>query len=166
MHAKVWIVAVYGLATLSGCAKGAPEATAIPGPDASIEDYEQALQSNEERLRREGITVAPAPEAEMAGAAEAEEDATVLEPEAPEPDYAAGAPARDMVQQERRRDRRAGRERCDRICDLAEATCNLEARICAMADRHAGEARYRSACQRASDQCRLASDACSSCFGR
>jgi len=167
MHGKVWIVAFFGMATVSGCARRAPEATAVPGPDASIEDYEQALENNEERLRAEGITVAPAPpaEPEVAGAAEAEEDATVLETEPAEPEYAAGAPARDMAQQERRRERRAERDRCDRICDLAEAACNLQSRICALADRHAGEARYESVCQRANDHCRLASDACSTCFG-
>jgi hypothetical protein len=166
MHAKVWIVAFFGLATVSGCAKRAPATMTVPGPDASIEDYEEALESNEERLRREGIAVAPALGADVAGAVEAEEDATVLEAEAPEPDYAQAAPARDMVQQERRHERRAARDRCDRICDLAEATCNLQTHICALADRHAGEARYESACQRANDQCKLASDACSACFGR
>lgn len=164
MHTKVWVVACFGLAILSGCAKQAPATTAVPGPDASIEDFEQALESNQERLRREGIAVAPAPD--MAGAAEADEDATVLEAEAPEPEYAAGAPGRDMVQQETRNERRAARDRCDRICDLAEATCQLQARICEMAERHAGEERYESACQRANDQCSLASNACSSCFGR
>jgi hypothetical protein len=53
--------------------------------------------------------------------------------------------------------------RCQRICDLAEATCELQSRICALADDHTGEERYVAACTRADDDCRRASEACRGC---
>ena len=56
-------------------------------------------------------------------------------------------------------------ERCDRICSIAEATCDLSEQICELADAHEGEARYTQACDRAGTQCTDAGDACSACRG-
>lgn len=55
--------------------------------------------------------------------------------------------------------------RCERICELAAAVCDLEARICALADEHAGEDRYASTCARAGGDCQRATEACDACSG-
>lgn len=56
-------------------------------------------------------------------------------------------------------------ERCDRICAIAEATCDLSDQICDLAGAHDGETRYADACDRAGGQCTDATDACSVCRG-
>ncbi len=65
-----------------------------------------------------------------------------------------------------RKSARARREtptRCDRVCELAVATCELETQICELAQRHPDEPRYASACARAEQQCVAASQACQRC---
>ena len=52
---------------------------------------------------------------------------------------------------------------CTNVCQLADAICGLEARICSLADAHSGDPRYAEACARASNDCRVASDACTGC---
>ena len=54
---------------------------------------------------------------------------------------------------------------CQRVCDLAQAMCALESRICDMAGRHEDEPRYATACDRAAGHCQVASEACSGCAG-
>jgi hypothetical protein len=61
------------------------------------------------------------------------------------------------------RSRREANSRCDRLCGLAEATCELETQICELSARHPGEPRYQQACLRAEQQCIAASDACQRC---
>jgi hypothetical protein len=61
------------------------------------------------------------------------------------------------------RSRRDADTRCERLCRLAEATCELETQICELAARHPGEPRYEQACLRAEQQCIAASDACQRC---
>lgn len=53
--------------------------------------------------------------------------------------------------------------RCERICNIADATCGLEAKICELADAHAGEPRYGRVCDRARHDCELASESCNAC---
>lgn len=53
--------------------------------------------------------------------------------------------------------------RCRRICDLSEATCDLQDKICALAQEHAGEMRYATVCARAEDDCERAAEACHAC---
>jgi hypothetical protein len=53
--------------------------------------------------------------------------------------------------------------RCERVCRLAEATCELETQICELAARHPDEPRYARACLRAEQQCEAASAACERC---
>lgn len=53
--------------------------------------------------------------------------------------------------------------RCERVCQLAAATCELETQICELAERHPDEPRYARACQRAEQQCLAASQACQRC---
>src|SRR5690606_39962562 len=52
---------------------------------------------------------------------------------------------------------------CAQVCELAEAICDLEVRICAMASSHPEDDRYDSACARAGGDCRAASRACNDC---
>jgi hypothetical protein len=52
---------------------------------------------------------------------------------------------------------------CERICGLAESTCDLRDRICRMAERHFGDVRYATSCIRAEDQCEAVRSRCESC---
>ena len=52
---------------------------------------------------------------------------------------------------------------CAQVCELAEAICDLEVRICAMASAHPEDDRYDAACSRAGGDCRAASRACNDC---
>lgn len=54
-------------------------------------------------------------------------------------------------------------DRCGELCELADATCDLEVKICDLATRHTSEPRYAEVCRRAGDDCRLAADACTRC---
>lgn len=71
---------------------------------------------------------------------------------------------------ERRRSKRGVRQsadeevsRCDRLWGLADATCGLRTRVCALAGRHLGDIRYAVACRRAEDQCAAARELYESC---
>ncbi|MEM6292632.1 MAG: hypothetical protein AAGA54_15275 [Myxococcota bacterium] len=70
---------------------------------------------------------------------------------------------REKKRSSRRRERRSATSRCDRICDLAESTCELSDRICALANEHVDDVRYAEACTRAEAQCEAAAEACSAC---
>ncbi len=51
---------------------------------------------------------------------------------------------------------------CDTLCDLREAICGLETKICTLAEGK-DEAKYDNACVRARGDCRVATQACESC---
>jgi hypothetical protein len=70
---------------------------------------------------------------------------------------------RRFSRRDRRGERRERSQRCERICSLADATCDLAEHICALADKHVDDVRYETACDRAADQCRAASQACTKC---
>lgn len=53
--------------------------------------------------------------------------------------------------------------RCQSICDLSAATCELEGKICELATRHPDDPRYGDLCRRADDDCRQAAEACQRC---
>lgn len=53
--------------------------------------------------------------------------------------------------------------RCQTICDLSSATCELEGKICDLAARHPDDPRYGELCRRADDDCRIAAEACQRC---
>jgi hypothetical protein len=84
------------------------------------------------------------------------------EPEARERTSADG-PARTNRRRSSSRARRDAATRCERVCGLSEATCELEAQICTLAMRHPDEPRYAQACARAEQQCIAAVDACDRC---
>lgn len=54
-------------------------------------------------------------------------------------------------------------ESCTQVCELAEAICDLEIRICALARAHPEDDRYRNACERAAGDCKAGSEACNAC---
>ncbi len=64
-----------------------------------------------------------------------------------------------------RKKRKESRTRCERVCDLADATCQLQDRICGLADQHVTDIRYEEACARAELQCDAADRACQLCDG-
>lgn len=103
-----------------------------------------------------------------------ESPAPVPPSDAPEPiaessmDYEPADVSRRTVSRKERRgssraERRESSSRCERICDLADATCSLEAQICDLAARHPEQERYLLACERAELQCEAAMDACDGC---
>lgn len=60
-------------------------------------------------------------------------------------------------------DDEAPSNRCQNICDLSAATCELEGKICDLATRHPEDPRYGDLCRRADDDCRQAAEACQRC---
>ena len=76
---------------------------------------------------------------------------------------AAGKPAEPKPVAAEEQDDEVGRGRCAELCDLAQATCELEAKICDLAARHTDDPRYGEVCRRADDDCRVASEACNLC---
>lgn len=179
---------IFALAALAGCK---PPSTTATAPDESdvpddIAQIEARLARNADDLQAAGIVVVarrtetaepstPAEPAEEGAPPEAEERAERVESDAapqPEPEASARAPAVDPLDEApqrgrkrrfERRDARAQDDRCQRICDLAEATCDLADRICNLATRHPDEVRYETACDRAEDQCDSAAEACNGC---
>lgn len=56
-----------------------------------------------------------------------------------------------------------GMSRCERICGLKDAICDVSDRICGLAETHADDKKYTEACTRSESRCTQATDACSSC---
>jgi hypothetical protein len=61
------------------------------------------------------------------------------------------------------RDQRRPHTRCEKICVLADTTCELRERVCTLAGEHPDDVRYQDACRRAEDQCGAATQHCESC---
>lgn len=157
------------------------------GPSASVrvaddpQEIDAALQANARRLADAGIVVEPsAPETtptEPPSADALDEQAPVeqesseepMEPSRPSeeaaPQSARPRPESTSVDVEAKRERRRGDDRTRTLCDLADATCELAARICSLRDRHPGDPRYQSACERGNAQCEAATDACEDARG-
>lgn len=102
--------------------------------------------------------------------AEAAPEMMPMAQEAPEPmmmeadeDAPRSMTRRSRASRRERRERDEQPTRCERVCDLADATCDLEAQICDLASRHPREQRYQRACERAEQQCEAAMDACDRC---
>ncbi|MBV1862692.1 MAG: hypothetical protein KUG77_29995 [Nannocystaceae bacterium] len=55
--------------------------------------------------------------------------------------------------------------RCERICSLKGAICDVSERICGLAESHEGEEKYIEACTRSESRCEQATTACSTCAG-
>ncbi len=53
--------------------------------------------------------------------------------------------------------------RCQRICSLKDAICDVSERICSLAETHEDDTKYAEACARSQTRCEQASAACSSC---
>lgn len=168
----------------AGCSKnvGRRESTVPHG--TTPEAIEAELAANEAALRDAGVAVpqpAPPPPAESPPPArdfDFDDDAGGQPPSAPESDEPVDAapPADDEVSYEQevrgpskrarpelRSSRRDERERCERVCDLADTTCDLADHVCELADRHRDDPRYDEACLRAGMQCDAATLACDAC---
>lgn len=140
-----------------GCAKKSPaEATAPPASAGAaadeLEGLEQQLAQRESQLQAIGVGPDPsARDEKISSGGDATADAAPSEP-APS---AAVAPSAEAARSQ------AGR--CEQVCELATAICELESQICGLLPRHPGEARYQAACDRAGADCRLATEACHAC---
>lgn len=86
-------------------------------------------------------------------------------PAEPQRDYEADAPADAAAAGGVHRDRQERYDPCVSVCDLSEAICDLEVRICTMAEDHGDEWTYVDACERAVEDCEVAGDACDHCIG-
>lgn len=53
--------------------------------------------------------------------------------------------------------------RCERICSLKDAICDVSARICGLAETHEDDTKYLEACTRSESRCEQATTACSTC---
>jgi hypothetical protein len=161
-----WIAAL--ALVVGACAKSAGRDSKSPAPDgeaSTLEEYERLLADQEARLRAHGVDLA---QDRRAGAATGGAPAVTTETAHEEQDVdasepAPAAPAVAKNRDEARTRRNAQADRCEIICDLAAATCELESRICALADEHRDEPRYAAACDRAGHDCELAQEACRAC---
>lgn len=182
---------VPALALVMGCAltgcKGKASDTSAPRDfaDASIDDLERMLASNEQQLARAGIVVGPPAtvgSTDKAGGGEAlgiDQPVAPNEPppsmaddyeaemrEAPdaEPVSAAESTSESRASRRERKDaQRLQAKRCSTICDLASSTCGLEQQICRLANDHQDETRYRDSCERAELDCEVSAEACRDC---
>lgn len=59
--------------------------------------------------------------------------------------------------------KKASKSRCERICSLRDAICDVSERICGLAESHEDDTKYVEACTRSESRCEQASTACSSC---
>ncbi len=53
--------------------------------------------------------------------------------------------------------------RCERICSLKDAICDVSQRICGLAESHEDDRKYADACARSQSRCEQATTACSNC---
>ena len=127
---QIALAACSFLVLVPSCAKKAKEASQevhVPGEDATIDDYEAMLDTNEKALREFGISLASGD----SGGGDAAPEAAGAADEGP-------ASSGDFNKAE-----------CGALCDLSAATCDLQARICVLKERHTDEPRYAAACTRA-----------------
>jgi hypothetical protein len=117
------------------------EAEGAEEPADGLDDLQRQLADLERQLQVRGVELPPAA-VEAQDRLEQEEAAAQGATPAAESDPAA---------------------RCTRICDLAEATCDLQGRICALADDHPTQRQYADVCGRAEDDCARATAACEDC---
>jgi hypothetical protein len=165
LGSTIVVLTIVALAGAAGCrskAGVARQATAVP-EQADLETYLAALDDNASELRGAGVVV-PVPTAGSTatpGEADAE---PALDEDVPVADEAGGDASSTTVEESAKRDTAIRREpRCDRVCDLAQMACELEARICDLAAEHSDEDRYARACTRAQAQCEAATEACRTC---
>lgn len=167
----VWLLAL-GIGVLGACASKQsaesrpPEAAAAWQADASVEDLERALSDEEQRLRAAGIALPTGLVAAQPVQAETETEvggASALDVADAMPEPMAAAPREESIESSDYESRRASRQRCNDVCDLAASICDLEQHICSLATRHAGETRYAAVCERASGDCDAAQEACNAC---
>lgn len=157
---------ILGASLLPGCKKAgdatSPDARAAEPADTSASaDPLAELERLEGRMRELGLP--PAQPDESDGT-----DSTPLEAKVgeeaieggiqPEPET---SPA-PMAERDDQGDH-GGVSRCTSVCELSEAICDLEVRICSMAKNHDGDRTYTNACERAVDDCELSGDACDTC---
>jgi len=180
-HGLASFVVLVGLMS-AGCARTSTTPPPAAQPEQAVADdiaaVERELDARELELTDLGIAL---PLAELESPVTEDEDAADEAPEHTAPsepsssaDGAAPSAPSESTQAEstqagrspttkRVQARSAARSRCERICDLAQATCELSERVCALAAQHADDPRYRDACARADDQCQASSGACAAC---
>jgi len=172
-----------------GCTKAAMPRSLTTGDALAEEEGRQPmdplaeLDVLEQRMRALGLPVAgsggsPPSEAKAEAEAEAEADES-------DGDMRSAAKRRDEPRaRERARDKPGAQggdapddmaaaapgpstgsvdPRCENLCDLSGAICELEVKICGLSELHAGDPTYAEACSRAIDDCEVASDACDHC---
>lgn len=160
-----------GLA-LASCAKKAAEGERTMSPEegaafdstSDLDVLEAQLAAREDQLRALGAappggaaTQAAAPSRDLsAGEAGADVSEAKAGPQVAPTAAAAEKPAERSNQPVRT-------NRCENVCDLSAAICQLQDQICGLVPRHEGEPRYQRACDRASADCSFATEACHAC---
>ena len=92
----------------------------------------------------------------------AEELESELEAEPPSDDLAQDAPTRSK-RAERRQSSQPELTRCQRLCELDAAICDLAGHVCGLAEQHPDDNRHVEACGRAEVLCDTAAGACLAC---
>jgi hypothetical protein len=165
-------IAAVGLvaAVLTAPACKRPTAAGESAAPTTLDQAQQRLAANADALAAEGIAV---PSGEAARVTEDEDDLGDAQfgQDAEAEEASPPAPDEPAVTSQRREDRRVTvhkartrtQTRCERVCGLAESTCELQLQICELAERHATDTRYADACDRAALQCDAAAAECHRC---
>jgi len=128
-------------------------------PLVELELLEQEMNRLGLRTAADEDTIAPGSAGEGAGAdGEVEPGAEAEALERPAPTEAAAADRPPPP-------KRAELQQCADLCDLSQAICELETRICSLSSSHGDDPTYADACRRAGEDCEVADDACSRCAG-
>jgi len=142
-------------------AAAAPEAASAPGGDLGMDDEYAAESAAAQRDYDSDPPTFEELEARLEqldadlsaqGISGSEETAVSVSPTS-EP---GGTPADESKD-------KAGR--CERICKLRDAICDVSERICGLAETHEDDSKYSEACTRSESRCEQATTACSTCDG-
>lgn len=146
----------------------APPPPPAPTPAEEVADESQASAAKAKRPRKDASAgrAADAPTVAQATApapAPAKPKGGATTSATREKKVAYNADAKPEASAQGYTDDEATGNRCQNICDLSAATCELEGKICDLATRHPEDPRYGDLCRRADDDCRQAAEACQRC---
>jgi hypothetical protein len=72
----------------------------------------------------------------------------------------------DRLGEEQQKRLHAGNQdpaKCEELCELSRAICEVKTKMCELADERVGDDEYQNLCRAAKQRCRQASDSCVSC---
>lgn len=150
-------------AAAASCGKRSAEPSVAPDGADELGALEQRLALREDQLRAYGVpTPAAAGRGQAGGGADAAAQTSEAQAPTRPPEPTAGVSQGPFVD-EQRDTSSGGVGRCEQVCEISAAICELEQQICGLLPRHRGDDRYQAACDRAVADCKAANEACHAC---